>query len=124
MRCAQYGAFTGQPAPANANYGWSWDLPTNASGQTTGPATENGTLILNFGSPGLLYLSLAGKQKVIGTTTATKAAAVTTGTWTITRGTAGFTGRHGTGTYTFRTARSGSESLFSVARIGLRGSIG
>jgi hypothetical protein len=123
VRCAQYGAFAGEPAPANVNYGWSWDLPTNASGQTTGPATEHGTLILNFGAPGLLYVSLAGKQRVIGRTTATRATAVTTGTWTISKGTSGFTGRHGNGTYTFRTARSGSESVFSVARINLDGSI-
>ena len=123
VRCAQLGTFKGQPAPANVDYGWTWDLPTNTSGQATGPATEHGTLVLNFGTPGMLYLSLAGKQKVIGRTTPTRASAVTRGTWTITRGTSGFAGRHGKGTYTFRTARNGSESLFAVARITLEGSI-
>jgi hypothetical protein len=124
VRCVQLGTFRGEPAPARVNYGWTWDLPTNASGRTIGPATEHGTLILNFGAPGMLYLSLAGKQRIVGRTTAKNAAAVTTGTWTITKGTSGFVGRNGRGTYTFRTARTDSENVFGVAQVRLRGSIG
>jgi hypothetical protein len=121
VRCAQLGKFAGEPAPANVDFGWTWDLPTDASGHTTGAATERGTLILNFGAPGLLYLSLAGKQRIVGPTTPIRATAVTKGTWTITRGTAGFVGRHGSGTYT--AGRTSSESVFSVARLKLSGSI-
>jgi hypothetical protein len=123
VRCAQLGRFAGRPAPANVSFGWTWDLPTDSGGNPTGPATERATLILNFGTPGLLYLSLAGKQRVIGKTTATRAKAVTNGTWTITKGTEAFVGRHGKGTYTFTATRNGSANVFSVAKVALSGAI-
>jgi hypothetical protein len=121
--CSQLGSFTGQPSQANVNYGWTWDFPTDAKHNPIGPATEHGTLILNFGSPGLLYLSMAGKQHVVGKTTATSATAITTGTWAITKGTAAFVGRHGKGTYTFKTVRKNSANVFSLAQLKLNGSI-
>ncbi len=123
VRCVQLGKFAGMPGPANTRFGWIWDVPVDANGFTTGPATERGTLILNFGAPGLLYLSLAGKQAPVGKGTPTRVAALSKGTWAITRGTAGFVGRHGTGSYTFKTARAGSKTVFSVAQLKLSGSI-
>jgi len=39
-------------------------------------------------------------------------------------GTEAFVGRHGKGRYTFKAARTNSESLFSVAEVKLSGSIG
>jgi hypothetical protein len=123
VRCVRSGTYAGDPAPANVNLGWTWDLPVNAAGHTTGPATEHATLIFNFGGAGLLYLSLVGKQTIVGEVTATKATAITRGTWKVTKGTAAFLGRHGKGTYTFKTGRTNSESVFSVAELKLSGSL-
>jgi hypothetical protein len=123
VRCVRGGTYSGAPAPANVSFGWTWDLPVDAAGHTTGPATERATLIFNFGGAGLLYVSLVGKQSVVGEVTATKATAVTRGTWRVTKGTAAFAGRHGKGTYAFRTGRTNSESVFSIARLELSGSL-
>jgi hypothetical protein len=123
VRCVQFGTYVGKPQRAGASYGWTWDLPVDSAGHTTGPATEHATLILSFKDGGQLHLSLAGKQTVVGHPTATKATAVTNGTWKVTKGTARFVGTHGTGGYTFRTGRTNSESLFSVARVELSGSL-
>ncbi len=123
VRCTQFGIYAGAPAPAGASLGWTWDLAVGADGKTTGYGTEKATLILNFGAPGLLYLSLAGKQAPVGKGTPTNAKAITKGMWTITKGTAGFVGRHGAGTYTFTTARTGSKTVFSVAQLALVGNI-
>jgi hypothetical protein len=123
VRCTQFGTFQGQAGAAGASLGWTWDLAVAANGNTTGYGTERATLILNFGTPGLLYLSLAGSQAPVGKGTPTSAAALTKGTWTVTKGTAAFAGRHGKGTYTFRTARTGSRTVFSVARLSLSGNL-
>jgi hypothetical protein len=123
VRCTQFGTFSGQPSAAGASLGWTWDLAVGPNGSTTGHGTERATLILNFGAPGLLYLSLAGKQAPVGKGTPTRASALTKGTWTVTKGTAGFTGRNGKGTYTFKTARTGSRTVFSVAQLSLSGTL-
>ena len=49
-----------------------WDHPTKASGSRTGPTTENGTLMLNFGARGLLSLD-ADRQAGAGWTARTTA---------------------------------------------------
>jgi hypothetical protein len=123
IRCAQFGTYQGKPSAAGASLGWIWQLALDAKGFTTGLAKETGTLILNFGPPGLLYLSLDGKQRPVGKATAKSARGLTRGTWTVAKGTAGFTGRRGHGTYTFETARTNSKTVFSVARLELDGSI-
>jgi hypothetical protein len=123
VRCAQLGAYAGVPSPAGASYDWTWDLEVDAKGFTTGRAAERGKVTLNFGAPGYLYLSLTGAQTPVGRTTATSARGLTRGTWTISKGTAAFVGRHGKGTYRFTTARTNSKSVFSVAKLVLSGSI-
>jgi hypothetical protein len=123
VRCFQSGRFVGLPAPGGASFSWTWDLPTDRNGHTTGPASEHGTLILNFGAPGRIFFALGGRQAVVGTATATRATAVTQGTWKVTKGTARFVGMEGTGVYTFKTGRTDSESLFSIAELRLSGSI-
>jgi hypothetical protein len=123
VRCFQAGRFVGVPAPGGASFSWTWDLPTDRNGHTTGPATEHGTLILNFGAPGRIFFALGGQQAVVGDATATRATAITQGTWKVTKGTKRFVGKHGTGVYTFKTGRTDSESLFSIAELRLSGSI-
>jgi hypothetical protein len=123
VKCTDAGAFAGSPGPAGAGYGWAWSLAVDAAGGTTGYGTERGNLILNFGPRGLLYLTLLGRQKPSGAPTATRAKGVTTGTWNMTRGTAGLKGLHGSGTYTFTIARAGSKTTYSSASLTLAGSI-
>jgi hypothetical protein len=121
--CTVYGAYAGLPGPAGAGYGWVWNLPENAIGVTTGYGSERGTLVLNFAKLGALSLSLSGKQKPVGKQTTAHAKVLTTGTWTMTKGTSSLAGEHGKGTYTYTVVRMGSATVFSLASIVLVGSI-
>src|SRR6266404_1640178 len=90
--CTVYGAYAGLPGPGGAGYGWVWNLPENAIGVTTGYGSERGLLVLNFGKHGALSLSLSGKQKPVGKQTTARAKVVTTGTWTMAKGTSSLAG--------------------------------
>jgi hypothetical protein len=121
--CTVYGAYTGLPGPAGAGYGWVWTVPDPVYGKGR-HSSEHGTLVLNFGPLGGVSLSLAGKQKPVGTQTAVHAKVATTGTWRMTKGTSNLADAHGRGTYTYTVIRNGSNSVFSVARLRLSGTIG
>ena len=61
--------------------------------------------------------TLTGKQEPVGTADGDAGDAVTTtGTWTMTEGTASLAGRHGTGTYAFTIVRNDSPSVFATSR--------
>jgi hypothetical protein len=66
---------------------------------------------------------VVGNQLPVGRATPTKARGLTKGAWTMTKGTGTFAGKHGKGTYTFETARSGSKTRFSVAKLTFSGNI-
>jgi hypothetical protein len=119
--CTVYGAYTGLPGLAGAGYGWIWNVPAFAKGGRYG--SERGTLVLNFGSLGGVSLSLTGKQKPVGKQTTAHAKVATTGTWTMTKGTSNLAGAHGKGTYRYLIVRTGSQTVFSVARLDLSGTI-
>jgi hypothetical protein len=119
--CTVYGAYAGLPARARAGYGWTWHVPLYGKGGRYG--FERGTLVLNFGDLGGVSLSLTGKQKPVGKQTTAHAKVVTTGTWTMTKGTSSLAGEHGKGTYMYTIVRSGSPTVFSVASLVLAGSI-
>src|SRR5262245_5668291 len=72
VKCTDLGAYAGMPGAAGAGLGWAWSLNVK-NGTTTGYGTERGNLILNFGSYGLLYLSLRGEQAPVGKLSATSA---------------------------------------------------
>ena len=119
--CTVYGVYMGLPEGAGAGYGWIWNVPMFAKGGRYG--FERGTLVLNFGKLGGVSLSLTGKQKPVGPQTTEHARVVTTGTWTMTTGTSSLAGAHGKGTYTYTLVRTGSATVFSLARLVLAGSI-
>ena len=119
--CTVYGAYTGLPGPGGAGYGWIWNVPEY--GKSGGYGFERGTLVLNFGKLGGLSLSLTGKQSPVGKQTTAHAKVVTTGTWTMTKGTSSLAGGHGKGTYTYTIVRTGSATAFSFASLVLAGSI-
>jgi hypothetical protein len=120
--CTVYGAYTGRPGPAGAGYGWTWHVPFYGKGGRYG--FERGTLVLNFGELGGVSLSLTGKQHPVGKQTTAHAKVVTTGTWTMTKGTSSLAGEHGRGTYTYTIVRTGSPTVFSPASLVLAGRIG
>ena len=119
--CTVYGVYTGRPGPAGAGYGWNWTVPDYAKGGRYG--FERGTLVLNFGKLGGLSLSLTGKQKPVGNQTTAHALVVTTGTWTMTKGTASLADSQGSGTYAYTLVRTGSPTVFESARLVLVGSV-
>jgi hypothetical protein len=119
--CTVYGAYTGRPGPAGAGYGWTWKVPLYGKGGRYG--FERGTLVLNFGNLGGVSLSLTGKQKPVGKQTTAHANVVTTGTWTVKKGTSSLAGEHGKGTYTYTIVRTGSPTVFSRASLVLAGTI-
>ncbi len=119
--CTVYGAYTGLPEAAGAGYGWIWNVPEY--GKSSGYGFERGTLVLNFGKLGGLSLSLTGKQKPVGKQTTAHARVVTTGIWTMTKGTSSLAGGHGKGTYTYTLVRTGSATVFLLASLVLAGSI-
>ena len=121
MGCTVYGAYKGLPEAAGAGYGWIWNVPVYAKGGRYG--FERGTLVLNFGKLGGVSLSLTGQQKPVGKQTMAHARVVTTGTWTMTKGTSTLAGEHGKGTYTYTLVRTGSATVFSLASLVLAGSI-
>ena len=119
--CTVYGAYAGLPRAGGAGYGWIWNVPVYAKGGRYG--FEHGTLVLNFGKLGGVSLSLTGKQKPVGKQTTAYANVVTTGTWTMTKGTLSLAGEHGKGTYTYTIVRRGSPTVFSLASLVLAGSL-
>jgi len=120
--CTVYGGYSGLPGPAGAGYGWIWNVPMHDT--TAGRyGFERGTLVLNFGKLGGVSLSLTGQQKPVGKQTMAHARVVTTGTWTMTKGTSTLAGEHGKGTYTYTLVRTGSATVFSLASLVLAGSI-
>jgi hypothetical protein len=120
--CHQSGPFAGKPRAADAAYSWRWDLELGKDGNTTGNATEAGTLTLDFGGLGVLRVTTRGRQVPVGIPSRSSARGRTTGRWTFKSGTKSFAGRHGSGTYVFETARTG-PTTFQVARLTLSGSL-
>ena len=118
--CTVYGGYSGLPGPAGAGYGWIWNVPAFKG---TRYGSERGTLVLDFGKLGGLSLSLTGKQNPVGKQSTAHARVVTTGTWTMTKGTSSLAGGHGAGTYTYTIVRTGSPTVFSSARLVLVGSV-
>ena len=119
--CTVYGAYAGLPSAGGAGYGWIWNVPVYAKGGRYG--FERGTLVLNFGKLGGVSLSLTGRQKPVGKQTTAYANVITTGTWTMTKGTLSLAGEHGKGTYTYTLVRRGSATVFSLASLVLAGSL-
>jgi hypothetical protein len=120
--CHQSGPFAGKPGAADGTYSWRWDLELGKDGNTTGNATEVGTVTLDFGGLGVIRVTTRGRQVPIGTPSRISARGRTTGHWTFKSGTKTFTGKHGSGTYVFETSRTGSTT-FQVARLTLTGSL-
>ena len=122
MGCTVYGSYAGLPGSGRAGYGWIWNVPVSYTAQGR-YGFERGTLVLGLGTLGGVSLSLTGKQKPVGKQTTAHARVMTTGTWTMTKGTSALAGKHGKGAYTYTVVRTGSATVFSIARLVLTGSI-
>jgi hypothetical protein len=120
--CTVYGTYAGSPGSGRAGYGWIWNTPVSYTAEPR-HASEHGTLVVDFGTLGGVTLALSGKQNPVGKQTTAHSRVMTTGAWTMTKGTSRLAGAHGTGTYTYTVVRTGSPTVFSIASLVLAGSI-